>query len=273
MAQDGLQYLDLGGTGTLSKTFTLSEQSLVDVSGWFSRRELASGTVKIDILDSSNNVVFSTTSVDLAGASRNTWYLSQAYGQSLAAGTYTLRIQLPNNLNVDNIRVCASRDSDGDGKADRLDLSRRGLLVEKYRKIGFLCDSLSHSLRQFNALFGSGFLDRDERHYINTTHSWVPAFMFRQIDQLNCFLCQLDTRFFTSFRTSHICDNGSVVRFIRGVIEQCTSGCISDLIHTCFDNFLISAFTDVRYAFDNLCHISSYYNKTSIFLYQGLKTA
>lgn len=122
VAQDGLQYLDLGGTGTLSKTFTLSEQSLVDVSGWFSRRELASGTVKIDILDSSNNVVFSTTSVDLAGASRNTWYLSQAYGQSLAAGTYTLRIQLPNNLNVDNIRVCASRDSDGDGKADRLDI-------------------------------------------------------------------------------------------------------------------------------------------------------
>ena len=122
VAQDGLQYLDLSGAGTLSKTFTLSEQSLVDVSGWFSRREFASGTVKIDILDSSNNVVFSTTSVDLAGASRNTWYLSQAYGQSLAAGTYTLRIQLPEHMNVDNIRVCASRDSDGDGKADRLDI-------------------------------------------------------------------------------------------------------------------------------------------------------
>ena len=65
---------------------------------------------------------FSTTTVDLAGASRNTWYLSQAYGQSLAAGTYTLRIQLPEHMNVDNIRVCASRDSDGDGKADRLDI-------------------------------------------------------------------------------------------------------------------------------------------------------
>lgn len=124
-AQDGLQYLDIQGgyPATLTKEFTLNERSLLDVSGWFSRRETASGSAQIKILDKNGAVVFSTALVNLTGVSPDTWCLSQGKTTSaLGPGNYTLRIKVYNNINVDNIRVSTLRDSDADGKPDHLDI-------------------------------------------------------------------------------------------------------------------------------------------------------
>ena len=124
-AQDGLQYLDIQGgyPATLTKEFTLNERSLLDVSGWFSRRETASGSAQIEILDKNGAVVFSTALVNLTGVSPDTWCLSQGKTTSaLGPGNYTLRIEVDNNINVDNIRVSTLRDSDADGKPDHLDI-------------------------------------------------------------------------------------------------------------------------------------------------------
>ena len=121
-AQDGTQYLDLAGNGTLRYNFTVTEDSLLDVSAWFSRREAASGTACIDILDASGAVIYSSVTDNLAGASRNEWCLSQLSAKSIAAGTYTFQLYLDNNLNLDNIKIALSRDSDGDGIADHLDI-------------------------------------------------------------------------------------------------------------------------------------------------------
>lgn len=127
-AQDGNQYFDINGTSTVYYTFTLAEGGLVDLSLWYSQRESTAtiwdeypvilNTETSEVLAEGNHIRFDNTQ---GYYNKDTWHVSQISSQWLPAGTYTLPFLL-NNANIDNITITVSRDSDGDGCADHLDV-------------------------------------------------------------------------------------------------------------------------------------------------------
>jgi VCBS repeat-containing protein len=112
LAESGVQYLDLAGDGTIQQTFTLATATTVTFGGSFANREpfspgYVTPTTSIQIFNSGGTQVGSTVTptIPIVPASGSeTWY--DASGSvSLAAGTYTFRVNLGDYAQVDNLYV------------------------------------------------------------------------------------------------------------------------------------------------------------------------
>ena len=107
LAADGLQYLDLVGTGTIRQSFTVAADSPVIFGGSFSRREFSNTmTNSISIYDSLGGLVMAAPSIPFqASDSQETWFPTSATISNLPAGTYDFEIAVGGDLNVDDVFV------------------------------------------------------------------------------------------------------------------------------------------------------------------------
>lgn len=100
----GSLYLDINGaSGSIRQTVTIPSQGMVDFSGWFSVRDFAQALSGLNInIRNSSNVVVATTSTSFAGTDPiGLWKLATASNIPLAAGTYTFEVDIPNFANFD----------------------------------------------------------------------------------------------------------------------------------------------------------------------------
>jgi hypothetical protein len=128
-AQNGFQYLDINGASDYPLyPFTLTEPGIVNISAYFSNRDLtstayANWTGKVEILNSTKTTVLASGNAVsfIKTLSDEIWYLSAANNISLPAGSYFFRTYLGDYGHADNITICSSRDNDGDGIPNYLD--------------------------------------------------------------------------------------------------------------------------------------------------------
>ncbi|MBP7174340.1 MAG: right-handed parallel beta-helix repeat-containing protein [Cloacibacterium sp.] len=131
LAKNGTQYVDLAGNDRLEKSFTTTFPVVITASAWFSNRvepywppNYNPWTGGLEILNASNTAVATGNQVSFdATVNKNIWFESSINQISLpTAGTYTLSLNLGNSGHVDAVTYCVSRDTDGDGIPDYLDL-------------------------------------------------------------------------------------------------------------------------------------------------------
>jgi large repetitive protein len=133
-AQNGNQYLDIAAASDYPLyAFTLAEPGIVSFSAYFSNRDRTSPgyqnwTGQVQILNSTGTTVLASGNALLFDntISDELWFLSQANNISLPAGSYYFRSFVGNWGHLDNISICSSRDTDGDGIPNSLDLDSDG---------------------------------------------------------------------------------------------------------------------------------------------------
>ncbi len=111
IAADGSQYYDIcGAAGYVWQGFTVGSASLVNFGASFSRRDGNSGGGSTDIYDSTNTVLlFSSPLVVVdASESQEIWRVSSATIPVLAAGSYTMRVNIQDPANADAVFVDVS---------------------------------------------------------------------------------------------------------------------------------------------------------------------
>jgi large repetitive protein len=129
-AQNGNQYLDIASADDYPLyAFTLTEPGIVNFSAYFSNRDRSSfgyrsWTGQVEILNSTKTTVLASGNALLFDntISDELWFLSQANNISLPAGSYYFRSFVGNWGHLDNMSICSSRDTDGDGVANYVDL-------------------------------------------------------------------------------------------------------------------------------------------------------
>ncbi len=100
----GSLYLDItSASATIRQTVTIPSQGMVDFSGWFSVRDFSQILTGLNInIRNSSNVVVATTSTSFVAADPiGLWKLASASNIPLAAGTYTFEVDIPNYANFD----------------------------------------------------------------------------------------------------------------------------------------------------------------------------
>ncbi len=100
----GVLYLDINSaSGSIRQSVTIPSQGMVDFSGWFSVRDFSQILTGLNInIRNSSNVVVATSSTSFAAADPiGLWKLASASNIPLAAGTYTFEVDIPNYANFD----------------------------------------------------------------------------------------------------------------------------------------------------------------------------
>ena len=129
-AQSGNQYIDITGTRAyVYKNITLTSPAVFSGSAWFANREssragYAPWSTKIEIRNETTGItVAQGNTINLTAALGNEyWYKSAITSVSLPAGTYRIRMFVGDFGHLDSISYCFSKDTDGDGTPDHLDL-------------------------------------------------------------------------------------------------------------------------------------------------------
>jgi len=107
-AQDGIVYFDGNGTDVqLFQDFQIIFGQTVNFSAYFSRRDnLAANGNNLKIFNSAGTSLLATsTTINIPNTtSQELWFFSEG-NVFLGAGTYQLRIDLPNAANVDNVVI------------------------------------------------------------------------------------------------------------------------------------------------------------------------
>ena len=109
-ANSGVQFVDLSGAGYISQNFTLSSAQTIFFGAEFSNRDSAniaylSSNDKVEILNSSNVVVATSTVAGLYKGLGDQAWLPSTGTATLAAGTYTYRAFLGDYSHVDTAFV------------------------------------------------------------------------------------------------------------------------------------------------------------------------
>ena len=129
-AQSGTQYIDINASSTyVYKNITLTTPTIVSASAWFANRESSIGgyapwSTKIEIRNETTGITVAqgNTINFTSSISDEIWNNSSINSVALPAGTYRIRMFVGDFGHLDSISYCFSKDTDGDGTPDHLDL-------------------------------------------------------------------------------------------------------------------------------------------------------
>lgn len=129
-AQSGNQYIDIAGTSAyVYKNITLTSPAVFSGSAWFANRESSNGgyapwSTKIEIRNETTGITVAqgNTINFTSSISDEIWNNSSINSVALPAGTYRIRMYVGDFGHLDSISYCFSKDTDGDGTPDHLDL-------------------------------------------------------------------------------------------------------------------------------------------------------
>ena len=129
-AQSGTQYIDIAGTSAyVYKNITLTSPTVFSGSAWFANREYSNGgyapwSTKIEIRNETTGITVAqgNTINFTSSISDEIWNNSSINSVALPAGTYRIRMFVGDFGHLDSISYCFSKDTDGDGTPDHLDL-------------------------------------------------------------------------------------------------------------------------------------------------------
>lgn len=100
----GNQYLDISGSaGVISQTVSIASAGMVDLSGWFSVRDVPQNLsgMTINLRNSSNVIVASASASFTILEPIGLWKQVAAANVAVSAGTYTFEVVMPNPANFD----------------------------------------------------------------------------------------------------------------------------------------------------------------------------
>ncbi|MEQ8908790.1 MAG: T9SS type A sorting domain-containing protein [Vicingaceae bacterium] len=115
-------YYDINGSGDIYQTFTISSTAEVFYDGYFSARDGGTGNGEIEIRAGTGTAGAIQSTTGTLTTSDNTAWTYTSNSVTLSPGTYSLVVVMDNFLNVDELSVNLSCDTDGDGVENRLDL-------------------------------------------------------------------------------------------------------------------------------------------------------
>ena len=129
-AQSGNQYIDINGRSAyVYKNITLTSPAVFSGSAWFANRESSNGgyapwSTKIEIRNETTGITVAqgNTINFTSSISDEIWNNSSINSVALPAGTYRIRMFVGDFGHLDSISYCFSKDTDGDGTPDHLDL-------------------------------------------------------------------------------------------------------------------------------------------------------
>jgi hypothetical protein len=108
----GNQYVDINGAGGyVQQSITVTCGSVIEYSGWFSRREPggAGFTGYMDLLDASNNVISTSNTVSFtSNEDEEVWKQVNGLSVGVLPGVYTVRFFMDDYANVDDAFLCVS---------------------------------------------------------------------------------------------------------------------------------------------------------------------
>ena len=133
-AQSGNQYIDITGRSAyVYKNITLTSPAVFSGSAWFANRESSNGgyapwSTKIEIRNETTGITVAqgNTINFTSSISDEIWNNSSINSVALPAGTYRIRMFVGDFGHLDSISYCFSKDTDGDGTPDHLDLDSDG---------------------------------------------------------------------------------------------------------------------------------------------------
>jgi hypothetical protein len=146
--------------GVIYQTFTFTETTIVDYGGFISSRNGNTGTGIASIYSGtgSGGTLISTTGPQVATSSSIWTKIGNSV--SLAAGTYSLVIELDEDLNFDEAYAFSNIDSDGDGIVDHFDLDadNDGIPdnIEAQTTAGYIAPTNTYSIFGIDLAYGSG---------------------------------------------------------------------------------------------------------------------
>lgn len=100
----GVQYLDINSaSGTIRQTITVPSNGMIDISGWFSVRDLQQALTGLNInIRTTGGTLVATTSTSFAATDPlGLWKQAASANIPLAAGSYIFEVDIPNFANVD----------------------------------------------------------------------------------------------------------------------------------------------------------------------------
>lgn len=129
-AQSGNQYIDINSSSTyVYKDIILTTPTVFSASAWFANRESSNGgyapwSTKIEIRNETTGITVAqgNTINFTSSISDEIWNNSSINSVALPAGTYRIRMFVGDFGHLDSISYCFSKDTDGDGTPDHLDL-------------------------------------------------------------------------------------------------------------------------------------------------------
>jgi len=130
VAQSGTQYIDINASSTyVYKDIILTTPTVFSASAWFANRESSNGayapwSTKIEIRNETTGITVAqgNTINFTSSISDEIWNNSSINSVALPAGTYRIRMFVGDFGHLDSISYCFSKDTDGDGTPDHLDL-------------------------------------------------------------------------------------------------------------------------------------------------------
>ncbi|AZI39505.1 hypothetical protein [Epilithonimonas vandammei] len=129
-AQSGTQYIDINTSSTyVYKDIILTTPTVFSASAWFANRESSNGayapwSTKIEIRNETTGITVAqgNTINFTSSISDEIWNNSSINSVALPAGTYRIRMYVDDFGHLDSISYCFSKDTDGDGTPDHLDV-------------------------------------------------------------------------------------------------------------------------------------------------------
>ncbi|MPL63884.1 hypothetical protein SDC9_09526 [bioreactor metagenome] len=130
VAQSGTQYIDINASSAyVYKDIILTTPTVFSASAWFANRESSNGgyapwSTKIEIRNETTGITVAqgNTINFTSSISDEIWNNSSINSVALPAGTYRIRMFVGDFGHLDSISYCFSKDTDGDGTPDHLDL-------------------------------------------------------------------------------------------------------------------------------------------------------
>ena len=130
VAQSGTQYIDINSSSAyVYKDIILTTPTVFSASAWFANRESSIGayapwSTKIEIRNETTGITVAqgNTINFTSSISDEIWNNSSINSVALPAGTYRIRMYVGDFGHLDSISYCFSKDTDGDGTPDHLDL-------------------------------------------------------------------------------------------------------------------------------------------------------
>ncbi|MBZ9788311.1 T9SS type A sorting domain-containing protein [Psychroflexus sp. CAK57W] len=129
VAITGSQYLDISGADDFPiLPFTVTGQSTIDASAWFSNREedragYKAWDARLEILDNNFNVISSGPIIAFdSSISQENWLQTSLNTTVTVPGTYYIRLFVDDYGHLEDVSLKISSDTDKDGIADHLDL-------------------------------------------------------------------------------------------------------------------------------------------------------
>lgn len=104
----GVQYLDINGaSGTLRQTIVVPQTGMIDISGWFSVRDVQQALTGLTInIRTTGGTLVATTSTSFASSDPiGLWKQAVSSNIPIATGSYIFEVTVPNPANVDLFSV------------------------------------------------------------------------------------------------------------------------------------------------------------------------